>query len=404
MKFIVLLLLCVTSYSSEIFEGDIILSKKQALKHYGKTFTEKHQSRFDDDKQTAGLEAVDNPWKVYRDVDRYVIPYTYPVLSEVGQANLLQESSKVIIESAMRHVEEKAEYVKFVPKDSSHTFWLNIGHFTSGCHSYVGRRLSLENQGQTLNLGIGCVTIGTVAHELLHALGIYHEQSRYDRDNYVEVKMENIDEENQINFEKQTSDNSLGIEYDYGSVMHYGEYAFSNNTKKTIISPQPIGQRNGLSNPDALLLKYLYRCTYHDKGAATHCTTTCPCPENFHAHCTDDTVCEGGVGCQEVSGLEPLITKICGGTRSPTKSPTKQPTSTTENIKGIWDDFTELYTDNLEISIVITVIVASTVFSFFRWLLCSPTVLKDYTDPGYSEVPRKPQKPESAESAMKYII
>ena len=32
---------------------------------------------------------------------------------------------------------------------------------------------------QVLSLGSGCVHQGIVVHELLHALGLWHEQSRY---------------------------------------------------------------------------------------------------------------------------------------------------------------------------------------------------------------------------------
>ena len=48
----------------------------------------------------------------------------------------------------------------------------------SGCWSFVGR----QGGRQVLNLQrSGCVRPGTVEHEMLHALGTYHEQSRPDR-------------------------------------------------------------------------------------------------------------------------------------------------------------------------------------------------------------------------------
>lgn len=37
-----------------------------------------------------------------------------------------------------------------------------------------------------------CMTLNTVVHELLHSVGLYHEQSRADRDNYITVQYSNM--------------------------------------------------------------------------------------------------------------------------------------------------------------------------------------------------------------------
>lgn len=57
------------------------------------------------------------------------------------------------------------------------------------CYSYIGRRyyaqeLSLQQSG--------CVYYDTVQHEVLHALGFNHEQTRSDRDEHIRVLWENI--------------------------------------------------------------------------------------------------------------------------------------------------------------------------------------------------------------------
>lgn len=55
---------------------------------------------------------------------------------------------------------------------------------------------------QTLSLGSGCVYAGIVMHELMHAAGFWHEQSRYDRDSYVIINWQNIMYGLAYNFDK----------------------------------------------------------------------------------------------------------------------------------------------------------------------------------------------------------
>ena len=100
----------------------------------------------------------------------------------------------------------------------------------------------------------GCVSQGIVEHEMLHALGTWHEQSRPDRwdkkmfslclrelkknchrDQYVRINWGNIRPGREVNFErKNPSDVVLYGDYDYGSVMHYSRCGFHSNGWETI--------------------------------------------------------------------------------------------------------------------------------------------------------------------------
>ncbi|XP_062861010.1 high choriolytic enzyme 1-like [Trichomycterus rosablanca] len=130
----------------------------------------------------------------------------------------------------------------------------------SGCYSSVGRR----GNAQTLSLArSGCIYHKTVQHELLHALGFNHEQTRSDRDGYIRVVWENIIDGKQHNFDKKATLNQ-GTTYDYNSVMQYFSTAFSKNGQPTMVPiPDPnvlFGQASEMSKSDILRLNRLYQC------------------------------------------------------------------------------------------------------------------------------------------------
>ena len=127
--------------------------------------------------------------------------------------------------------------------------------------------------------------------------GFEHEHQRYDRDNYVKINFENIQEENTINFQKREEeycetfekDVISKIPYDYCSLMHYGKYAaankinlakamschiqnvscyFSDVAEPTIeplksmkeLECKNIGQYEGLSKLDIQKINLVYNC------------------------------------------------------------------------------------------------------------------------------------------------
>lgn len=141
--------------------------------------------------------------------------------------------SMSLIEKAINSYHQNT-CIKFKSRTSNDRDFISIQNSASGCWSSVGR----IGGKQVLNLqSPSCTTlVGTIIHELMHTVGFFHEQSREERDQFVTVMMGNIRRGYEENFKKNAKGTSsgYGVGYDYGSVMHYSEMAFSGNGKPTI--------------------------------------------------------------------------------------------------------------------------------------------------------------------------
>ena len=133
----------------------------------------------------------------------------------------------------------------------------------NGCYSYVGK---VGSFGQSLSLGNGCLRKAIVLHELMHALGngsqvfgikylnisciflgAFHTQSRPDRDNYVNIHLENVLSGLESNFAKQSNTNMFGS-YDFCSMMHYNSKAFTKVNQ--ILPPKKISSHKFFFGPE----------------------------------------------------------------------------------------------------------------------------------------------------------
>lgn len=149
--------------------------------------------------------------------------------------------------------------VTFVER-TSESYYLRIFDGT-GNWSYVGR-LPISYQPQDVSIyNWGWRFI--MAHELAHAMGFLHEQSRPDRNSYVEILTNNIQNGAGPNFVIDPNAQTLGQNYNYESIMHYGRTAFSTNGQDTIRTLDPskqntIGNRSYLSVGDAAMMAHVY--------------------------------------------------------------------------------------------------------------------------------------------------
>lgn len=201
--------------------------------------------------EEAGRNAVTDPSRLW---PQGVVPYYI-------DSDDFDKEERSTIKEAVKRIEEET-CIDFRAYKDSDNHYVVIRGDKDGCWSYVGRK----EGGQTLNLGEKCVRHGVVVHELLHALGLHHQQSSHDRDDFVTIHWQNIEEDHKHNFDKynNTAVTDYGVGYDYSSIMHYSAYAFSKNDKITISAKDKkakIGQRKSLSKKDILKINTMYNCS-----------------------------------------------------------------------------------------------------------------------------------------------
>lgn len=217
----------VTNDGKVIFEKDMFLGNVSDL-------TKNTSPSNDDD------SGGDKSWMWSNSTIPYVLPDSH-AKKDIILAGIKEINDKTNLCLVPRTTE--TDYVEFVAK--------------SGNWSAVGRK------GGRQEISIDRAVAGTVAHEIMHAAGFSHMQSREDRDTFVTINLANIESGKEHNFQRLTDKSSNRGDYDFNSILHYPAYGFSKNGQKTIDvkgtgDSSNMGQRKALSAGDIASIAKIY--------------------------------------------------------------------------------------------------------------------------------------------------
>lgn len=221
----------------ELFEGDIIMDARFRQIIRGKT-----------SKRSVLKESYLREIKWPRGVVHYKIdPSLLPRVKFLLEESMEEFERRTCVQ--FKKQKHERDYILFTSKEET-------------CFSHIG----LVGGRQIVNLGKLCARLGTVEHEMLHVLGVIHEHSRPDRDQYIKVNYDNIKSTNFHDFVKYPYDltNNLNEKFNFASIMLYSNYAFSKNDKPTLEAikdpTMKFGQRVQFSVGDIRQINTLYKC------------------------------------------------------------------------------------------------------------------------------------------------
>ena len=136
------------------------------------------------------------------------------------------------------------------------SFSFDSGNFSGECEAFAGRVGGPQTVG-----GSGYCTVGTILHEMGHTVGLWHEQSRPDRDTYVSVNYEHLIKGSIGNFSKRFDDGQVTTLFDYASIMEYPAFSFSRNggpAMESIPAGIPLSNQSGYSAADIDGIERMY--------------------------------------------------------------------------------------------------------------------------------------------------
>lgn len=196
-----------------IYQGDIWLGSSYLFDKDSKKFKDKHTKKIKDP-LILGLNGIISGTSSGGFWPYSEIKYRFNAsLTSARQTSITNELDYM----------ESVFGIRFTETSGTSGNYIEFTHSSSSCSSPVG----MQGGKQTIKLADGCFNRSSIIHEALHTMGYYHEHSRKDRDTYIDVHYDNIVDNKEHNFTKQTF--TPDTTYDTDSVMHYWSFVTDPN-------------------------------------------------------------------------------------------------------------------------------------------------------------------------------
>ena len=158
---------------------------------------------------------------------------------------------------AIEHIMQNTKF-KLVPRGGQRDYvYFKYNGTDGGCSSFVGRKWGR----QFIRVPDWCGG-GSIVHEILHAIGLRHEQTRWDRNNYVKIHWDNIVDGQKHNFNRLFFYTRSYTQFDFNSIMLYGPFGFAKDRTKPTITKVDGSlytvNRQGMSELDKLTVARMY--------------------------------------------------------------------------------------------------------------------------------------------------
>lgn len=198
---------------------------------------------------------------VWRTWENGYVPYEIagnasPFLKDVIELSVKFLNQKTNICLSPRNGEP--DYIIFIPTIENGGFSEGVGKKGGSQFIKFGQKTDRDR------------LVSTIVHEILHAIGLFHEHQLPNRDTYLNIKWSNICPDYQYAFYKLNAwPPGYPRGYSYQSIMHYAPCGFSINndcvmeckdykTGAIVDCPESIGQRKSLTGKDIQVINTLY--------------------------------------------------------------------------------------------------------------------------------------------------